>query len=72
MANYLADRAQAGVIATDNPVEAAGSFLASLFGSHYIRCVVTGEPPPTAGEIDIMVTGAVKRFLNGVLVPRGT
>jgi AcrR family transcriptional regulator len=64
---YLGEQQKQGRIQVGDCEEAAGSFLASLFGSHQMRCLVTATPPPDEKQIDAMVDGAVGRFLGGVL-----
>lgn len=68
LTEYLEAQQAAGIILIDDTREAAGSFMASLYGPHHMRCLVTGAPSPDESEIEKMVTGAVSRFLNGVRV----
>ncbi len=64
---YFAEMEQRGKIRIGDCQEAAGSFLASLFGFHQMLSLVADAPPPSEKQIDAMVDGAVDRFLNGVL-----
>jgi len=68
LANYLHSQQDKGIIKVTDPVEAAGSFMSSLFGFRQMQALVTNIPPPDATEINAMVEGAVIRFLYGVTV----
>lgn len=68
VSDYFQELERQGRIEVGDSREAAGSFLASLFGVHQMHCLVTGAPPPDDKEISAMVNGAVNRFLNGILI----
>ena len=69
--DYFTELESRGKIKIGDCHEAAGSFLASLFGFHQMLCLVTDAPPPDEKQIDAMVDGAVNRFLNGVIQQPG-
>lgn len=64
---YFEEQEKQGRLNVGDCEQAAGSFLASLFGVHQMRCLATGATPPGEQQIDAMVDGAVQRFLYGVL-----
>jgi len=62
---YLEEQVERKVIQVSDPVEAAGSFLASLFGVHFVTLLATGKKPPGLAKRKKMVSAAVERFLHG-------
>jgi len=64
---YFVEQEKRGHIEIGDCQEAAGSFMASMFGVHQIRCLLTGAPPPDEKQIEVMAEAAVQRFLYGVL-----
>lgn len=68
VADYFLAQTKAGRMNIEDPEEASGSFLSSLYGEQFLKILLTPAPAPKQPEIDAMVNQAVTRFLDGVLV----
>lgn len=57
-----------GALCMPNSRAAADHFMDMLSGTPRLQCLIGLRAPPTPGEIDRMVEGAVTQFLDGCLV----
>ena len=65
LARYFDQQTRRGVLALENPEQAAQQFWGMLLGNYQMQCVLGLRDPPDAEEIADYVKTAVAHFLHG-------